>query len=141
MVHKVPHGFAGLLSWLRIRLQCRRSQFNSWVGKFSWRRDGLPTPVFLGFAAGSAVKESACNAGDLDLIPGLGRSPGGGHGNSLQCSCLENPHEQRSLVDYGPWIAKSLIQLSDLSTAQHKAHSGCSITGISKRIHVWRERP
>ena len=35
--------------------------------------------------------------GDLDLIPGLGRSPGGGHGNPLQCSCLENPYGQRSL--------------------------------------------
>jgi len=41
---------------------------------------------------GSAGKESACNAGDLGSVPGLGRSPGGGHGNPLQCSCLENPH-------------------------------------------------
>ena len=40
---------------------------------------------------GSDDKESACNAGDLGLIPGLGRSPGGGHGNPLQYSCLENP--------------------------------------------------
>ena len=37
-------------------------------------------------------KESACNAGDLGLIPGLWRSPGGGHGNPLEYSCLENPH-------------------------------------------------
>ena len=37
-------------------------------------------------------KEFTCNAGDLGLIPGLGRSPGGGHGNPLQYSCLENPH-------------------------------------------------
>ena len=36
-------------------------------------------------------KESPCNAGDLGLIPGLGRCPGGGHGNPLQYSCLENP--------------------------------------------------
>ena len=36
-------------------------------------------------------KESVCNAGDAGLIPGLGRSPGEGHGNPLQCSCLENP--------------------------------------------------
>ena len=47
-------------------------------------------------------KESICNAGDLGLIPGLGRSPGRGHGNPLQCSCLENPHGQRSLVGYSP---------------------------------------
>ena len=62
-----------------------------------WRRDRLSTPVFLGFPGGSNSKESACNAGDLGLIPGLGRSPGGGHGNPLQCSCLENPHGQKSL--------------------------------------------
>ena len=37
------------------------------------------------------VKESACNVGDLGSIPGLGRSPGQGNGNPLQCSCLENP--------------------------------------------------
>ena len=47
--------------------------------------------VEQGFSGGSASKESACSAGDLASIPGLGRSPGGGHGNSLQCSCLENP--------------------------------------------------
>ena len=65
------------------RLQCRRPRFNSWVRKIPWRRDRLPTPVFLGFPSGSDGKESACNTGDLDLIPGLGRSPGGGHGNPL----------------------------------------------------------
>ena len=42
------------------------------------RRDRLPTPVFLGFPGGSAGNESACNVGDLGLIPGLGRSPGEG---------------------------------------------------------------
>ena len=47
-------------------------------------------------------KESTCNAGDLGSIPGLGRFPGGGHGNPLQYSCLENPHGQRSLVGYRP---------------------------------------
>ena len=40
----------------------------------------LPTPVFLDFSGGSGSEESACNAGDLGLIPGLGRSPGGGYG-------------------------------------------------------------
>ena len=41
--------------------------------------------------------------GDLGSIPGLGRFPGRGHGNPFQYSCLENPHEQRSLVGYSPW--------------------------------------
>ena len=50
----------------------------------SWRRDRLPTAVFLGFPCGSVSKESTCNAGDLGSIPGLGRSPGEGKGYSLQ---------------------------------------------------------
>ena len=57
---------------------------------------------YQGFPGGSAGKESACNAGDLGSILGLRRSPGGGHGNPLQDSCLENPHGQRSLAGYGP---------------------------------------
>ena len=54
--------------------------------------------VDLGFPGGSDSKESTCDVGDLGSISGLGRSPGGGHGNPLQYSCLENPHGQRS-----PW--------------------------------------
>ena len=52
--------------------------------------------------------QSACNEGDLGSILGMGRSPGGGHGNPLQYSCLENPHVQRSLVGYGPRGCKEL---------------------------------
>ena len=65
----------------------------------------VPTPVFLDIPGGSIGKESAYNAGegDLGLIPGLGRSLGGEHGNSLQYSCLENPHGQRSLAGCTPW--------------------------------------
>ena len=50
----------------------------------------LTTPVFSGFPCGSAGEESACNAGHLDSIPGLGRSPGEGKGYLLQYSGLEN---------------------------------------------------
>ena len=60
----------------------------------------LPVPP-----SGSVVKEPACDAGDardMSSIPGLGRFPGGGHGNLLQYSCLENPHGQRSLAGYSP---------------------------------------
>ena len=56
----------------------------------------------MAFPDGSDGIESACNAGDLGLIPGLGRSPGEGHGNPLQYSQLENPHGQRSLVGCSP---------------------------------------
>ena len=65
------------------------------------------------FPGGSDSKESSCNAEDLDSIPGLGRCPGEGNGNSLQCSCMRNP------MDRGAWwatvhgVAKSRTQLSD----------------------------
>ena len=65
-------------------------RFDSWVGKIHWRRDRLPTPVFLAFSCGSTSKESTCNAGDPGSIPGLGRSPGEGKGYPLQYSGLEN---------------------------------------------------
>ena len=54
---------------------------------------------FIGFPGGSDGKESACNTGDLGLIPGLGLSPGKGKGYPLQYSCLENP------MDRGAWWA------------------------------------
>ena len=60
------------------------------VHKIRWRRDRLPTPGFLGFPGNSAGKESTCNAGDLGLIPGLGRSPGAGKGHPLQYCGLES---------------------------------------------------
>ena len=53
----------------------------------------------MGFPGGSDSKETTCNAGDLGSIPGWGRFPGGGHGNPLQYSCLEN------LMDRGAWWA------------------------------------
>ena len=60
------------------------------LGLLQWQVDSLPL-CHSGFPGGSEGKESVCNAGDLGLIPGLGRSPGGGHGHPLQFSCLENP--------------------------------------------------
>ena len=96
------------ISWWRIRLQCRRPRFNSWVGKICWRRDRLPTPVFLGFPCGSAGEEPARNAGDLGSIPGLERSPGEGKGYPLQCSGLENFID---CIVHG--VAKSGTRLSD----------------------------
>ena len=62
-------------------------------------KERLLIPVFLGFPGDSNSKKSACNVGDPGLIPKLGRSPGGGHGNPLQYSCLEKP------MDRGAWWA------------------------------------
>ena len=64
------------------------------------------------FPGGSAGKESTCNAGDLGSIPGFQRSPGGGHGNLLQDSCLEKPHGQRCLEATVHGVVKSWTQLS-----------------------------
>ena len=82
--------------------------FDSWVGKTPWRRNRLPTPVFLVFPCGSAGKESACNAGDLGSIPGLRRSHGEGNGYTLQYSGLEN-----SVDSTVHGLAKSQTRLSD----------------------------
>ena len=60
-----------------------RPRFNSWAEKICCRRDRLPTLVFLDFPGVSTGKESACNAGDLGLISGLGRFPGEGKGYPL----------------------------------------------------------
>ena len=75
--------------------------------------------MLMGFPGGSVGKATAYNAEDLrDMgsIPGLGRSPGGGHGNPLQSSCLENP------MDRGAWratvhrVTKSRTRLKQLGT-------------------------
>ena len=70
--------------------------------------------ICVGFPGGPDGKESVCNVGDLGLIPGLGRSPGGGHGNPLQYSCLENPQGQRSLEGYSRKESDMAEQLSRL---------------------------
>ena len=76
--------------------------------------------IFLmGFPGGSVSEEFICNTGDLGSIPWLGRSPGGGHDNPLQYSCMENPYGQRSLVGCSPWSHKELDTTEQLSTAQH----------------------
>ena len=67
-----------------------RPRVDSWVRKILWRRNRLPTPVFLGFPGGSAGKESSFSTGDLGLIPGLGRSPGEGNGYPPQYSGQDN---------------------------------------------------
>ena len=70
-----------------------------------------------GFPGGSDIKESACNTGDLSSTHGLGRSPGEGHDNPLQYSCLENSHEQRSLAGYSPWVHKVSDTIEQLTLA------------------------
>ena len=78
-----------------------------------------------GFPGGLAVKESACNAGatgEMGSIPGLGRCPGGGHGNPLQYSCLENP------IDRGAWWA----------IVHRVTKSWTWLKGLSMRVHIYK---
>ena len=60
----------------------------------------------MGFPGGSDGQQSACDAGDLDLISGLGRPPEEGNGYPLQSSCLGESHGERSLAGYSPWGLK-----------------------------------
>ena len=82
---------------------------HDWMTELNWSDWMFP----LGFPGGSAVKNLPANAEDVDSVPGLGRSSGGGNGNSLQYSCLGNP------MDRGVWwatvhgVAKSRTWLRD----------------------------
>ena len=86
----------------------------------------------MGFFHSSAGKESACNAGGLGLIPGLGRSPGAGHGYPLQYSGLENP---KDCIVHG--FASSWTRLSDFHFTGLKTISGfCQLPGWTpQRLH------
>ena len=75
-------------------------------------------PNLPSFPGGPDGKESTSNARDLGSTPGLGRSPGGGHSNPLQYSCLENSHGQRSLVGYSPRGHKESDMTERLSTSK-----------------------
>ena len=99
-------------------------RFLSWGDP--WRRDRLPTSVFLGFPCVSAGREPAHNVGDLGLIPGLGRSPGEGIGYPLQYSGLENSMDS---IVHG--VTKSQTWLSHLHF--HTAKKGYS----GKAKYVW----
>ena len=74
--------------------------------------------IFWSSQVALVVKNLPANAGDIrdaDLIPGSGRSPGGGNGNPFQYPCLEKSHGQRSLAGYNPWGCKELDATEDIS--------------------------
>ena len=119
-----PCNFFHLIKCLGIVLGTRPFFYlNGCLVEYStiWLQSDL-TGLLLGngLPGGSDGKESACNAGDLGLVPGFGRFPGGGHGKSLQHSFLENPHGQRSVAGYSAWGQKEsdtteLLSLSNLT--------------------------
>ena len=123
-----------VLPWLRAsltaQLAMKETWLDSWIRKIHWRSYRLPTFVFLGFPCGSAGKESACNAGDLGLIPGLGRSPGEGKGYTFQYSDLENSMES---IIHG--VPKSRTQLNDF----HFTSLSRTVAQIVKNSPVMQE--
>ena len=83
------------------------------------------------FPGGSDGKESACNARDPGLTPGLGRSPGEGHGYPLQYSCLENPMDRRAWWVTIHGVTKSQTQLSYLHFHFFSSHT--NVTNSRRR--------
>ena len=111
-----------------------RPWFNSWVGKIHWRRNKLPTPVFLGFSGGSAGKELACSVGDLGSIPGLGRFPWERKVYPPQYSGLENSMDCAVHIVHG--VTKSLTQLNDFHRERGVILVGLSFPHCSFFTHM-----
>ena len=87
----------------------------TWVQSLCWEepleKGRLPTPVFLGLPCGSAGKKSACNAGDLGSIPGLGRSHGEGKGYPLRYSGLEWESQRvgHDWATFTHWVGQNVV--------------------------------
>ena len=94
-VHKIPQ--ARIVEWVPISFS--RGSFQP----RDWNHISCIGGQILCFTGGSEGKEFTYYAEDLRSVPGLERSPGGGHGNPLQYSCLENPPGQRSLEGHSLW--------------------------------------
>ena len=110
-------------------LSTERAYRNAWLPVLSWKESIclllkllLPTPVFLGFPGGSDGKESIWNAGDLGSIPGLGRSPGGGHGNPCPGLPGEQPAWKIFLPGESPWtVCQGSQRVRHNRATKHKA--------------------
>ena len=85
--------------------------------------------MYLGFPGSSVNKGSAYSAGDLGSIPGSGRSPGGGNGNPLQYSCLENP------LDRGAWQA-TVHGVAELDTTGATEHACTQCIRVNPNLSV-----
>ena len=88
-----------------------------------------------GFSGGLDGKKSACKAGDLGSIPGSGRSPGKGHCNQLQYSCLENPKDRGAWRATVRGVAKSQTQMSDFHSL---THTYINVINLKHRKHIFK---
>ena len=92
------------------------SYFTGKNNSYFWFKNNSSWKCILCFPGGSDSKGSPCNAGDLGLIPGLGRSPEEGNGNPFQYSCLKNPMDSRVCWAKVYGVTKSWTQLSNLKS-------------------------
>ena len=137
-----------LSHWLtgqRIHLQCRRHRrckFDSWVRKIPWRKKWQPTPVFLPRESHeqrgawcAAVYRVAQSRTRLKQL-GMHACVGEGNGNTLQCSCLENPRDRGAwwAAVYG--VAQSRTRLKRLSSSSSSNHLKYVYMKIHKGIHI-----
>ena len=93
---------------------------------------------YLSFPGGSDGKVPACKVGDPGLIPGSGRSPGGGNGNPLQCSYLENPMDREAWQATVQGGAKSRTRLSDFTHSARAYHSdkeGNTVKDLLRKVN------
>ena len=103
----------------KVCLQCRRPWFDTWVGKFPWRRDRLPTLVFLGFPGDTDGKKSACN-GFNHTVQSLGWEDPLEKGMATYSSILPGKsHGQRRLLGYSPWGCKESDMTEQLSECEY----------------------
>ena len=97
-------------------LACCRAWGHKWIQLRDWTTILMVLNIGVGFPGDSDGKEPACNSGDPDSIPGLGRSPGKGNGNPLQYSCLDNPMDRGAWLSTVHGVAKSWTWLSNQHT-------------------------
>ena len=101
-----------MVGWLCVCLCVCVGAGNTWEISVTFVQFRCEPRTALGFPCSSAGKESACHAGDLRSIPGLGRSPGEGNGNPLKYSCLDNSMDRGAWWAIVPGVAKSWTKLT-----------------------------
>ena len=124
ILYQLSHkGSPRILEWVAYPF----SSWSSWPRKLTWA-SCIADKFFTNFSGGWDSKAPACNAGDPDSIPGLGRCPGIGNGDPLQYSCLENP------TDRGAWwdtVCGITQNQAWLSTQNHSRACWNTDSGVS----------
>ena len=122
ILREISPGLSDQINW-----RGKNTELSIFMLEQTWSRKQLP--------CGSYRKESDCNGGDLGLIPGLERSPGGGPGNRLQYFCLEKRHGQRSLAGSSPWGCKESGMMEPPGTHTSVPTVQCPLLWLCKSHH------